>query len=154
MPDPSVPHEQTPVGLPELLMRAARMLRRRLADVLEPWELSPHQARALAALDAAGGLRVSDLARSLRIAPRSATEVVDSLAARGLAERGADPGDRRAVLVGLTDSGVAVRRDVEAARAADAEAFFGLLGAGDRDALSTALRRLTSDVAPPSDPPA
>ena len=36
-------------------------------------------------------MRPSVLAERLRIAPRSATEVVDALEARGLVERGPDP---------------------------------------------------------------
>ncbi|MDD0859754.1 MarR family transcriptional regulator [Arthrobacter alpinus] len=44
---------------------------------------------------AAGDVRLKDLAERLRIAPRSATEVVDQLEAKGLVRREADPSDRR-----------------------------------------------------------
>src|ERR687894_1771262 len=79
-------------------MRVSRAQRRRWRDALAPWDLSPHQARALAVVCAGDGVRLSDLAESLRIAPRSATEVADGLQERGLVERGPDPGDRRAGL--------------------------------------------------------
>ena len=89
--------------LSELLMHAARAQRRRWRELLEPWDLSPHQVRALRVVGDADGTRVSALAEALRIAPRSATEVADGLEERGLVERAADPADRRAVLLRLTD---------------------------------------------------
>src|SRR4029450_1287677 len=81
--------------LGDLLMRAARTLRRRWRDVLAPWDLSPHQARALGVVGRRDGVRLTDLAEALHIAPRSATEVADGLQERGLIERTPDPGDRR-----------------------------------------------------------
>ena len=79
----------------ELLLHAAHQMRRGWAESLHQWGLSPHQAMALRTVDAEGGDRVSDLAARLRIAPRSATEVVDSLEERGLVARCPAPHDRR-----------------------------------------------------------
>ena len=73
--------------LGELLMRATRGLRRRWAAALEPWDLSPHHARALHVVGDLGAPRLGTVAERLRIAPRSATEVVDALEERGLVER-------------------------------------------------------------------
>jgi DNA-binding MarR family transcriptional regulator len=128
--------------LSELLMHAARAQRRRWRELLEPWDLSPHQVRALRVVADADGTRVTALAEALRIAPRSATEVADSLEARGLVERAADPADRRAVLLRITDSGRAVRDEVDAARAADARDLFGRLPPADRATLARILREL------------
>ncbi|MCW2581806.1 MAG: Transcriptional regulator, MarR family [Klenkia sp.] len=127
--------------LGELIVRAARSLRGRWREVLEPWDLSPHQARALGVVGRTEGLRLSALAEGLRIAPRSATEVVDGLAGRGLVERVPDPTDRRAVLVQLTDEGRQVQAEVSAARAADARAALGRLPADERAELARLLRR-------------
>lgn len=127
--------------LGELIVRAARSLRGRWRAVLEPWDLSPHQVRALMVAGRDDGLRLSGLAERLRIAPRSATEVVDGLAERGLVERVPDPTDRRAVLVRLTAEGARVREEVSAARAADAQAALSRLPAGDRAELARLLRR-------------
>ena len=140
-----VPHDPDDAPLADLLMRAARAFRRRWAGVIEPWDLSPSQARALRAVDAEGGLRPSDLARFLRIAPRSATEVVDALADRGLVERVRDPGDRRAVLVRPTEAGRATHRAVERARAADAQVYLERLDADERAELTRLLQRLVDD---------
>ena len=129
----------------ELLNQAVRSLRRNWAAELGAWDLSPHQARALRVVAESDGARLSDLARALRIAPRSATEVVDDLAAKGLVRREPSPSDRRAVLVHLTDSGRAVSDQVRRAREANSERFFARLSERDRADLSRILRRLMDD---------
>ncbi|GAA4317045.1 hypothetical protein GCM10023162_23840 [Klenkia terrae] len=136
MPNP-VPDDD----LGELIVRAARSLRGRWREVLEPWDLSPHQVRALMVVGRTDGLRLSGLAEALRIAPRSATEVADALAGRELVERVPDPTDRRAVLVRLTDGGRRVLDEVRTARAADSRAALSGLPAADRAVLARLLRR-------------
>lgn len=128
--------------LGELLMRASRAQRRRWRDVLAPWDLSPHQARALSVVCERDGVRLSDLAEALRIAPRSATEVADGLQERGLVERTPDPGDRRAVILRPTDEGRRIRGEIGAARAADSSELFARLSPDDRDTLARILRTL------------
>ena len=130
----------------DLLMRAARTLRRRWAQSLAPWELSPHQARALRVIcaveaDRAGPPRLSDIAEALHIAPRSATEVIDNLEGQGLVSRSPSPHDRRAVLVAPTDRGQQVRRAIERARVEEADDFFGPLTEADRSALVSILEK-------------
>ncbi|MGY1709020.1 MarR family winged helix-turn-helix transcriptional regulator [Geodermatophilus sp. SYSU D00758] len=137
--------DEDTAALGDLLMRAARAQRRRWRDALAPWDLSPHQARALRVVCGSGGTRPSDLAEALRIAPRSATEVADALQARGLVERLPDPTDRRAVVLRPTPAGRRVQAEVDAARAADSRALFGRLDPADRAALARALRRLAED---------
>ena len=129
-------------ALGDLLMRAARTLRRRFGAVLAPWDLSPHQARALRVVCSRDGVRLSELAEALRIAPRSATEVADGLQERGLVARTPDPGDRRAVLLHLTDEGRRVRAEVGRARAADNEELLARLSADDRATLTRLLTAL------------
>ena len=129
--------------LGDLVLGVARTLRRRFSTALAPWDLSPHQARALRVVAGHDGLRLSELAGALRIAPRSATEVVDGLQERGLVERAADPGDRRAVVLRLTDAGRRVQEEVSAARAADSQELFARLSAEDRATLERVLRELT-----------
>src|SRR3954471_3420478 len=91
--------------LGDLLMRAARTLRRRWRSVLAPWDLSRHQARALAVVGTRDGVRLGALPEALHVAPRSATEVADGLQARGLVERTPDPAGRRAVILRPTGEG-------------------------------------------------
>ena len=137
------PADDGTAALGDLLMRAARTLRRRFGAVLAPWDLSPHQARALRVVSAGGGVRLSELAEALRIAPRSATEVADGLQERGLVDRTADPSDRRAVVLTATAAGRQVQREVDDARAADSAELFARLSTADRAELARILRSLT-----------
>src|SRR3954447_19425392 len=129
--------------LGDLLMRAARTLRRRWRSVLAPWDFSPPQPRALAVVGTRDGVRLSDLAERLRIAPRSATEVADGLQERGLVERSPDPGDRRAVLLRPTDEGRRVHGEIGAARKADSAELYARLSDDDRATLARILRTLS-----------
>ena len=128
--------------LGDLLMRVARTQRGRFREVLAPWDLSPHQARALSVVCHGDGVRLSDLAERLRIAPRSATEVADGLQERGLVARSPDPGDRRAVLLRPTDEGRRVHQEIGAARTADSAELYARLSAADRATLARILRSL------------
>ena len=130
-------------GLAEAFWSVARRLRRQSRETLAPWDVSPSHSRALGVLTRFGTMRLSEVSDHLRIAPRSATEVVDQLQERGLVERHPDPLDRRAVLVSLTDAGRRAGEDIRAARAAEAEKFFGTLSATDRGHLARILRRLS-----------
>ncbi|MEU5530218.1 MarR family transcriptional regulator [Micromonospora chersina] len=132
-------------SLGETFWAVARRLRHQSRRTLEPWEINPGHARALAVLMRHGAVRLSTLAEHLRIAPRSATEVVDGLAERGLVERRPDPVDRRATLVALTGEGERVGEAIRVARAAEAERFFGALDPADRAELTRILRRLRDD---------
>jgi DNA-binding MarR family transcriptional regulator len=84
-------------------------------------------------------MRLSELSDRLRIAPRSATEVVDALEARRLARRRPDPGDRRATLVEVTDDGSGV---LDAVRGTEAERVFGRLSPADRSHLGRILGKI------------
>src|SRR3954468_3343890 len=129
-------------ALGDLLMRAARTLRRRFGAVLAPWDLSPHHARALRVVCSRDGVRLSELAEALHIAPRSATQVADGRQELALLERAAAPGGRRAVVLRPTAAGRRVQQEVDDARAADAEDLFGQLSAADRAELGRLLRSL------------
>ena len=87
-------------------------------------------------------MRLSELSDHLHIAPRSTTEVVDALEARGLVRRQPDPGDRRATLVELTEHGASVLEAIRASRGTEAERVFGQLSPADRAELARILRKL------------
>jgi DNA-binding MarR family transcriptional regulator len=131
--------------LGDLVMRVARSLRRRGAEAMAPWELAPHQVRALRVVGHHEGIRPGELAAHLRVAPRSVTDVVDALEERGLLERHRDPGDRRATVLALTASGRRLVDETGAARRADAEAYFARLPERDRATLRRILTRLDQD---------
>lgn len=128
--------------LAEAFWGVARQLRHLSRKTLEPWEVSPSHARVLSVLAKHGVMRLSELSEHLRIAARSTTEVVDALDERGLIERRPDPTDRRATLVELTDQGRDINTAIRAARATEADAFFGSLSDTDHDHLTRILRKL------------
>ncbi|WP_083835870.1 MarR family winged helix-turn-helix transcriptional regulator [Gordonia otitidis] len=133
-------------SLRDLVMTTARGLRHRWFETLEPWQLSPHEVRALRVV-ARGGTgqdpRLGEIARELRIAPRSATEVIDRLEQRGLTESSPDDQDRRARCVRVTESGRRVLDELRHAQAVDADDFFAVLSDAERAQLGDILRRLT-----------
>ena len=129
-------------SLAEAVMGAARTLRRRWSAGLAPWDLSPHQGRALRVVGRHQPTRLGVVAEHLRIAPRSATEVVDGLEARGLLRRLADPTDRRAVLVELTDDGTRVLGEIDSARSQGARDYFSALGPREQAQLARLLHKL------------
>jgi DNA-binding MarR family transcriptional regulator len=129
--------------LSESFWAVARRLRGLSRQTLAPWEISPSHSRALIMLLRHEKLRLSELSERLHIAARSATEVVDGLAERGLAERRPDPTDRRATLVVLTDQGKQAAAAIQRARTDEAERFFGALSETDRRHLARILRTLT-----------
>jgi DNA-binding MarR family transcriptional regulator len=128
--------------LSELLWAVARRLRAAHRETLEPLGVLPSQGRALGVLMRRGPLRPGALAEALGIAARSATEVVDVLEGRGLVARAPDPGDRRATLVALTETGRELGKRIRETRQAETERFFGALGEDDREELARLLRLL------------
>jgi len=129
-------------SLSEAFWDVARQLRERSQEKLAPWEITPAHLRALRSLKRHGTLRLSELSDHLHIAPRSTTEVVDALESRGLVRRRADPGDRRATLVEVTEQGAGVLDAIRAARGTEAGRVFGRLSPADRAHLARILRQL------------
>lgn len=136
--------------LAELFWSVARELRGASQETLAPWDITPGHLRALRTLGHHGTMRLSDLSGRLHIAPRSATEVVDALESRGLVRRRADPGDRRATLVEMTEHGTEVMEAIRAARGNDAERLFGRLSPADRADLARILGQLRELAGPGS----
>ena len=120
----------------------ARRLRELSRETLGPLGVTPAQARALGVLARHAPVRPGTLADHLRIAARSATEVVDGLEAHGLVAREPDPGDRRATLLTLTAEGARVATAIRAARRAEGDRFFGRLSEADRAHLARILGQL------------
>lgn len=132
--------------LGDLVMRVARTLRRRGADAMAPWDIAPHHARALKVIGRHERIRPGELAGHLRVAPRSVTDVVDALEARGLLAREPDPSDRRATVLVLTASGRELVEQIGSARRADADTYFARLSASDRAALTRILHTLDDEA--------
>lgn len=123
-------------------MAVARQLREKSAETLAPWDITPAHLRALRVVARHGTLRLSELSDRLQIAPRTATEVVDALQARDLVRRRADPGDRRAILVEVTDRGTGMLAEIRATRGTEPGRIFGRLDPAERAELARILSKL------------
>jgi DNA-binding MarR family transcriptional regulator len=129
-------------ALAEVFWAVARQLRERSQETLAPWDITPAHLRALRTLRRHGTMRLSELSDHLHIAPRSTTEVVDALEARDLVRRRADPGDRRATLVEVTERGAEMLAAIHDTSGAEAVRVFGRLGPADRAELARILTLL------------
>lgn len=140
------PPSDTAAELADAMTRAMKRIRRQTMQRLEPYGITPSQARALRVLAHAPGceslepMRLSELADRLRIAPRSATTVVDALEEAGLVARTPDPADRRAVRVVLTDAGHAALDRIGQVRHEVAQEYFGPISPAAQDSLLRSLR--------------
>src|SRR5882672_7045068 len=89
------------------LLRTADVIRRFLARVLEPFDVTPQQYNVLRILRGAGcdGLPTLSIGeRMLEEAP-GVTRLIDRLEAKGLVQRERSPQDRRQVFCWLTPAG-------------------------------------------------
>ena len=104
-------------------------------------QLSAAQYRMLVALDsAAEPLRVVDLARVLAVDSSSIVRMCDRLERKGLLVRRCPWGDRRTVLVSLSDAGQQLVVEATSVRRAAIHAAFAQLSEQQRQGAISALR--------------
>ncbi|WP_071674019.1 MarR family winged helix-turn-helix transcriptional regulator [Nioella nitratireducens] len=89
-----------------------------------------------------GPMKMSDLSRQLLVSNGNATAVVERLEKEGLAQRAPGEGDRRVVLVELTDKGRAVFEAQAADHRAEVDRLFSMLEHEELDALRDILHRV------------
>lgn len=89
-----------------------------------------------------GPSRVSDLAKALQLTPAAITQIVVELERRGYVRREREQGDRRVVLVSLTQEGEEVLAAHRRRRRAEMQRLVQTLEPQDRMALLRILQRL------------
>lgn len=94
--------------------------------------------RVLADLERHGGMRVSELAETQRVAQPTMTALLMRLEGEGWLTRGPDPADGRATLATITESGVEALANYRAGAAALISPHLAELSVADRDALTRA----------------
>ncbi len=109
VPDPSRPRVTYLVG------RLNRVLRRRLGDALAPFRVSVPQYTTLSVLHARGNLSNAELAKRAFISPQAMNEVIQGLEARKLVTRRASSSHGRIVQLLLTQRGLEVMHECDAA---------------------------------------
>jgi DNA-binding MarR family transcriptional regulator len=125
-----------------LMARLGEASRRRFHKALEPEGLHPRHFGVMTMLAAHPGMSQHQLHEKTAIDPSSMVAVIDELEARGLARRRADPADRRARQVFLTEQGEQTLKRIRALAAGLQREFFGALTAEERKTLHALLRKL------------
>jgi DNA-binding MarR family transcriptional regulator len=126
----------------DLLSVVARI--NRLATQRVRMQLPFAQARLLSMIEDQGTARISDLAALDHCSQPTMTTQVRRLEDAGLVSRTTDPADARAVLISITDRGVAVLAQVRTDRGAVIDPYLARLGDGDRQTLVDAVRVMRS----------
>jgi len=104
--------------------------------------LSLARFRVLRALASGGRLRMNELSTALGVVPRTVTTIIDALENDRMVARLADPADRRATLVQITEEGLSQLRRLRALRDAAAAELFEVLTPAEKQQLARLLRRL------------
>ncbi|MEV7525115.1 MarR family transcriptional regulator [Streptomyces sp. NPDC091371] len=125
------------------LQRATHATLQVLAAELVDLDLTASEINALANLADGRGRTVSELGAAVGTRPTTLTSVLDRLERRGHITRGTRPGDRRAVLIELTDSGRAAAATIRETIAALEQRALAALPPEALAGLRAALQALT-----------
>lgn len=106
------------------------------------------QVKALVFLYDNGEQSMSELAARLRVTLPSASELVDRLIDRGLVEREIDRGDRRRVLISLTEPAIAYGRRIHDLRRAQVRAALDAMPEHEHDIFLRSIRALVAALQP------
>lgn len=127
------------------LTRIARILDREFAEFFKGHGMDFWEFDLLSTLRRNGGedgLTAGALNKALMVTSGAITNRIDRMAAKGLVQRVADPSDRRAVRVQLTDAGRALVDKLLPLHAANSERLLADFAGSDREALIPLLRTL------------
>ena len=91
-------------------------------------------------------MRAIDIAEFFSLSPRTVTEGIDALEREGLIERQADPSDRRAKLINITDKGKDAVKRTEPVRHEILQRTFGVLDEDERATLLRLLDKITAEL--------
>jgi MarR family transcriptional regulator, organic hydroperoxide resistance regulator len=116
------------------LLRTADVIRRFVARVLEPYDVTPQQYNVLRILRGAGcqGLPTLTVGERMVEEAPGVTRLIDRLEAKGLVRRERSPQDRRQVLCWLTPEGLALVERIDAPMDEADDAVLAMLTAEDQ----------------------
>jgi len=136
----------TPEQLGDLYLEVHHRMRRAFDGGMNACGVSLARTKVLSQLQR-GPARPSVLAAEFGFAPRTVTELVDTLERDGMVTRQPDRTDRRALLVALTSEGEAALAVGRGARARLMTQVFGALGPDDRATMARLLQTLDDAMA-------
>lgn len=99
---------------------------------------------------ATGTAGVTDLARAAEVNPGAMSRLLDKLEAKGLIARTADPEDRRATTIGLTEAGAVIWQDINQCGMRVRERAMAGMSEADRAQLIRLLEQARDNLQPPS----
>lgn len=125
------------------LVRTADLLVKRIADLVQPFDLTPSSGLLLGILaDAGVPLPPNQIAERLIISRASVTSLIDSLERRGYVRRLPHATDRRMLLIELTDAGRQVAHEFRLLVHRHQKSWLAVLTEQEQVQLIEALHRL------------
>ncbi len=100
---------------------------------------------------ASGPAGVTDLARAAELNPGAMTRLLDKLEAKGLVTREADPDDRRALSIRLTDAGRVIWRDIDQCGMRVRDAALAGMDDHERNTLTALMERVRDNLTSSTD---
>ena len=129
------------------LVRTADLLVKRIADLVQPFDLTPSSGLVLGILaDAGSPIPPNQIAERLIISRASVTSLIDSLERRGYVRRLPHTTDRRMLLIELTDTGRQVALDFRLLVHRHQKAWLAVLTRQEQIQLIDALHRLQATL--------
>jgi DNA-binding MarR family transcriptional regulator len=130
----------------ELLFSCFKRMHRLVDLELGEHGMSLSRSKILSELHLQGPLNQRALATTFSLAPRTVTELIDTLERDGLVERRTDPDDRRARHISLTPAGEQARIQSVAIRGRIIQRVMGPLSDEHLDAVFTALQQVAKEL--------
>jgi len=125
------------------LARTSDLLVKRIADLIQPFDLTPSSGLVLGILaDLEEPLPPNKIAERLIISRASVTSLIDSLERRGYVRRAPHATDRRMLLIELTDAGRQVAHEFRLLVHQNQKAWMVVLTEQEQDQLIEALHRI------------
>ena len=125
------------------LARTSDLLIKRIADLVQPFDLTPSSGLVLGILaDLEEPLPPNKIAERLIISRASVTSLIDSLERRGYVRRAPHSTDRRMLLIELTDAGRQVAHDFRLLVHQHQKAWMAVLTEQEQDQLVDTLHRI------------
>jgi DNA-binding MarR family transcriptional regulator len=129
------------------LVKTGEMVLSRVADLLRPFGLSPAGGLILSMLsDAPGPLGPGEIRERLLVSGPTVTGLVDSLERQGLVARMPHPGDRRRLLVAVTEKGRRLAHEFRPVVHAAERPWLDCLGPADQRRLVELLGRVQAHL--------
>ena len=129
------------------LVRTSDLLVKRIADLVQPFDLTPSSGLLLGILaDAGAPLPPHQIAERLIISRASVTSLIDSLERRGYVRRLPHATDRRMLLIELTDAGRQVAHEFRLLVHRHQKAWLAVLTEQEQVQLIDTLHRLQATL--------